>query len=214
MYVRTAAELLAACDLEQHGRVTWGTRLPEPDPGAYIVTLPTWTSEAPLDLEAIDRWLTRRPELTIAGARPTPEVLADYLARWWLPTEVIVYIGKAANLRQRVGQYYDTELGARSPHAGGAWLKTLTGLSELAVSWSTTATHTEAEASLLAAFAANVTPPATYPDRNFVLPWANLEARPNGTLRRRQHQLLGTRAARRQGPGDRGRVDVRQRPED
>lgn len=51
----------------------------------------------------------------------------DRLATFWLPDEVVLYIGLAgASVRKRVRQYYRTPLGDKRPHAGGWWLKTLT----------------------------------------------------------------------------------------
>ena len=52
--------------------------------------------------------------------------LADRLAGFWLPDEVVLYIGRAgprkdigvSELSDRVDEYYTTPLGARSPHAG------------------------------------------------------------------------------------------------
>jgi hypothetical protein len=160
--------------------------------------MPRPRESAPFDVTAIRRWLTLRPELSVAGARPTtPDALADHLSQWWLPSEVILYIGKATSLASRVGQYYDTALGAGRPHAGGAWLKTLDNLSELAVHWALTVKPAKAEADLLVAFSSRVTPPATYPDRELVLPWANLEMVVDRRRRRRQHELLGARPPRR-----------------
>ena len=117
----------------------------------------------PFDLEAIEGWLVSRPELVVRESRPSASVLADHLAHWWLPTEVVLYIGKATSLAARVGQYYDTKLGAGGPHAGGAWLKTLGNLSELTVSWALTASAGPSEAALLTNFGAAVVPHTSIP---------------------------------------------------
>lgn len=111
---------------------------------------------------------------------------------------MISSIGKATSLADRVGQYYDTPLGHRSPRAGGAWLKTVAGLSELTVHWALSTTWALNETLLLAAFAQSVAPLATYPDKDPVLPWANLEATIDG--RRRRHELRGATPLRRAQP--------------
>lgn len=58
---------------------------------------------------------------------------------FWPGDEVVAYIGLAGtSLRKRVGRYYRTPLGARRPHAGGWWLKTLTVLDDLWVHYAAT----------------------------------------------------------------------------
>ena len=65
---------------------------------------------------------------TRGHARPTREQLLQRLAGFWFPDEVVVYIGLAGprknrpvqgEVAKRVGEYYDTPLGANGPHAGG-----------------------------------------------------------------------------------------------
>ena len=196
----TDGELLVRFGLQQAGSVPWGTRPGTGQPGVYVVSMTRPLATAPFDLEAIEGWLVSRPELVVRGSRPAASVLADHLARWWLPTEVVLYIGKATSLAARVGQYYDTKLGEGGPHAGGAWLKTLGNLSELTVSWALTASPGPIEAALLTNFGAAVVPHNQYPDRDLVLPWANLEAVVTGRRRRRQHELYGARPTRPQRP--------------
>lgn len=149
----------------------------------------------PLDQAVIDGWLRRLPRLVVNGARPASATdLAAHLGHWWLPAEVVLYVGKATRLGSRVDQYYATELGARGPHAGGAWLKTLNNLADLTVHWAATRRPADVESDLLDAFGAQAVVPARYPDQDPVLPWANLEIVRHGRRQRRRHSLRGARA--------------------
>src|SRR5437879_2359420 len=84
-------------------------------------------------------------------ARTRPRV-----ASFWLPDEVILYVGKATSLSTRVRQYYSTPLGARSPHAGGHFLKTLSILGELTVHFATTVEPGPTEDAALSFFCSRV----------------------------------------------------------
>jgi hypothetical protein len=123
-------------------------------------------------------WLRRADGLTLHGQRPTPSELAAQVARWWLPDEPIVYIGKATKLSGRVRDYYKTPLGAPKKHGGGRWLKTLVGLRLHFVHWALVATAEDArhaEDEMLRVFAETATLPDSYPTPNVVLPFANLQ---------------------------------------
>ena len=90
--------------------------------------------EAPLSSAAIQTLLKVRPKLTVDGGLPTATMLAERIGSFWLPDEGVLYVGLAGtSLRSRVSQYYKTPLGARRPHAGGWFLKTLANLDELFV---------------------------------------------------------------------------------
>jgi hypothetical protein len=99
-------------------------------------------------------------------------------------------------LAKRVGQYYLTALGARSPHAGGWFLETLSVLPDLHVYYASCADPSEAEQRILAAFRSSVSEPsrAALHDPERPLPFANLEW-PPGTYKR--HGIKGAKAARR-----------------
>lgn len=62
----------------------------------------------PLDFPKLARWIDRVPSLALDGAKTTPEPLKERLSGFWLPDEVILYIGKATTLRSRVRGYYNT----------------------------------------------------------------------------------------------------------
>ena len=109
--------------------------------GLYVVSLakdPDSSEGAvfgcPIHLERIQAWLDARPELTLHGKRPSSAELAQFVARWWIPDEHVLYIGRTGDsLRTRVHAYYKTMLGADGPHAGGSFLKTLGCLDRLYV---------------------------------------------------------------------------------
>jgi hypothetical protein len=175
-----------AAGLEAFGPVRWGTPLPEAAPGVYAVSLasasnatgPTLAA-APLDPLALARLLDIRSGLRLDGAAYQPSVaeLVERLEAFWLPDEVVLYLGLAGQpLRQRVRQYYRTPLGARRPHAGGWWLKTLTVLGDLFVYWAATPQYAQAEKDMLAAFSNGVskTARAGLHDGERVMPFANL----------------------------------------
>lgn len=186
----TVAQLLGSASLSSQPPVRWGTRVPSTKPGIYIVSSAktpdeydrALLAEAPISLGAVADWIETVPTLTLNGVRPTPQELADHLAGFWLPDEVVLYIGKAACLRRRLYDFYRTQLGARRPHRGGHWLKTLSILNELTVFWTETQdveTAEYLESRLLKTFAAGVSESTRKglfdPDHPF--PYANLEIR-------------------------------------
>ncbi|HEY8583308.1 MAG TPA: hypothetical protein VIL49_10180 [Capillimicrobium sp.] len=180
----TVDDVFAAAGLQPVGAVPWGAPVPEAGPGVYVVALtadPGSTAAAlpncPLDPAAVGT-LMARPELTVDRLPTTPEGLRSRLAAFWLPDEVVLYIGLAGtSLRQRVGQYYKTPLGKRSPHAGGWFLKTLTVLPDTWVHYAATDDPAGAEDRMLAAFSAAVSEAsrAALHDSDRPIPFANLE---------------------------------------
>jgi hypothetical protein len=191
-------EVMGAAGLEPAGVVSWLDPVPDRSPGVYVVSLssdPGTTKggliRCPLDPGTLEAWLAVRPQLTVDGGRPTVEELSGRLAAFWLPDEVILYIGKAGtSLRHRVDQYYRTPLGARRPHAGGHWLKTLSVLQDLHVYWAPTDEPEPAEDELLRRFCAGVShrTRGILRDPDHPFPFANLEW-PAGT--RKQHGIKG-----------------------
>jgi transcription elongation factor GreA len=186
-----AAELLRSVGLLADGPATWGTRVRSDRPGVYLVELPAPLAAAPIDFNAIGRWLERVPGLTLDGARPTGRELAARLHRFWLPDQTVLYVGTSvASIGARVAAFQRTPLGDRKPHAGGYWLKTLTGLDRLRVWWAETDATEEYEDALLEAFAATVPPEtaALLHDPGVILPFANLQT--SDRLRKR-HGIAG-----------------------
>jgi transcription elongation GreA/GreB family factor len=127
----------------------------------YIIELPAPVSAAPIDFNAVGRWIERVPTLTVDGATPTGRDLAARLHGVWVADQTVLYIGlSGASIGARVGAFVRTPLGDRRPYAGGYWLKTLTGLDKLRVWWAETDATEEYEDALFGAFAAAV-PAAT-----------------------------------------------------
>jgi len=160
-------DLLSAERLAVQDSVVWSTKITSAEPGVYLVSLMrdprarnSTAKPAPLDLAAVRAWLTRSQTFCIDGipCLDTQPIL-ERLARYWLPDENIVYIGKAASLRSRVHAYYNTPLGNRGPHAGGHWVKTLSVLERCYVHYALTHTSEaahEAEKRLLRLFGERV----------------------------------------------------------
>jgi hypothetical protein len=194
----TVADAFAAAGLVRDNAVRWGTKPGTSDPGVYIVSLTGSLDsfdgkliEAPLAATEFQRWLDLRPELTLDGSRPTVEQLTACVRRFWIPDEVILYIGLAgSSLLERVGHYYNTPIGRRSPHRGGYFLKLLSNLGELGVHYAGCADSAVAERRMLQRFCAHVSQDSrrALQDPAHPFPFANLEW-PRGT--RKTHGLQG-----------------------
>lgn len=199
----TVSGVLEAAGLVAGGCVRWSEPVSEQASGVYVVAL---TSEedssdgalahAPVDLARVDELLAVRPELTLDGRRPSARELAERLEAFWLADEVVLYIGLAGTfLRKRVQQYYRTPLGARSPHAGGWFVKTLSVLPRLFVHYSACDSVRAAESAMLTAFATGVSSTArdSLRDAERVMPFANLESPPGN---RKRHGIAGAKEPR------------------
>jgi transcription elongation factor GreA len=143
------SELMRSLGLEVDGPAVWGTPAPGRGPGLFIVELAAPLDEAPIDTEAVRRWLDRVPALRVDGERPTTHQLARRLAEFWLP-EQILYVGRSRKtVAARVAAMYATALGDDKPNPGGYWLKALYGMSKARIWWATTDAHEEYEDELL-----------------------------------------------------------------
>ena len=152
-----AAALLATVGLEPMEPVLWGTPPGSTRSGVYVVETDEPLEEAPIDLDLVEAWLARVPGLRVDGNRPGAEQLAERLARFWIPSHRVTYIGlTTGSLRSRVRAYYRTPLGDPRPHAGGHWIQTLAHIERFRVWWAETATPGDREDALLKAFAASV----------------------------------------------------------
>jgi len=70
-----------------------------------------------------------------------------------VPDETILYIGLAGtSLRTRVRDYYKTPLGARRPHAGGWFIKSLANVNDLLVHFAPADDPCAAENAMLGSF--------------------------------------------------------------
>jgi transcription elongation factor GreA len=181
----TAPALLREVGLLPDGPVRWGSPVPARGRGVFVVELPGPLPSAPIELTRVGKWLERVPTLTLDGARPTSRALATRLASFWLPTEVVVYVGATeASIGARVAATQRTVLGDRRPSAGGHWLHVLTALPTSRVWWAETDAVEEYEDALLSAFAAAVAGSGSVAATGggVILPFANLR-RPTGERR-------------------------------
>ena len=199
----TVSEIFSAVGLHPAGSRPWGTPIPESGPGVYVVALtagpddrPAAAVPAPVDPTLVQQLLDARPELRLDDMRPDARLLSRRLAAFWLPDEVVLYVGLAGtSVRNRVGAYYRSPLGARRPHSSGWFLKTLANLDDLHVHHAACADPAGAEQRMLAAFSAGVTPAgaAELHDPETPIPFANLHGAQG---HRKEHGITGARGAR------------------
>jgi transcription elongation factor GreA len=183
----TAATLLREVGLLADGPLPWGRPVPARGKGVFVVELAAPLATAPLEMTRVGKWLERVPELHLDGARPTTRALAARIGSFWLPGQVVLYIGAASSsIGGRLAAMDQTVLGDRRPSSAGYWLKTLRDV-PLRVWWSATEAIEEYEDALLSAFEASVRG-AERAGRDAevvdpLLPFANLR-RPTGERRR------------------------------
>lgn len=198
-------DVFAGAGLEPAGAVRWGEPVPPPvaaDTGIYVVALAEHPlsregvlPRCPIDASAVDDLVRKCSRLTLDDGPTSGGRLAERLASFWLPDEVVLYVGLSGQpLRSRVRQYYRTPLGARRPHAGGWWLKTLTVLPELWVHFASTPRFKEHEQQAFNAFVNGVSrgTRSKLHDSERLMPFANLEYPPG---RRKAHGLRGATVA-------------------
>lgn len=207
----SVAALFDAARVSRADKATWGERPLIRAPGVYAVSVTGNAGEsegpglpAPISESAIAELLAVRPELTLDGRRPTPDALRERLAEFWAPDEPVLYVGLAGtSLSKRVSDYYKTPLGARRPHAGGWFLKTLTLLPRLYVHYGPSEDVGSAEDALLGAYCRGISDStrSALRDPDHPFPFANLEWPPGI---RKAHGIKGAREphdGRRADPG-------------
>lgn len=179
--------------LAVQGPVRWGERIPCTTGGIYVICAPSAVATPLFDLAAISDWIAKAPRLSLAGlnhADVTSQHICGELEKFWLADEVILYVGKAGRLRNRIYQYYRTPLGARRPHRGGCWLKALANLRSFDIYWVESEDSGMLEKQVLECFATEagraggMVPGVT---RAPILPFANLEV-PGGM--RKRHAIM------------------------
>lgn len=193
-------QVFAAAGLHPSGCVPWGAAVPETAPGVYVVALTDDTNslkaarrDCRRSQRSLEALLRVRPEFLVDGVRPDTSALAKRLSAFWLPDEVVLYVGLAGtSVHGRVNAYYGTRIGARSPHAGGWFLKMLSVLPQLHVHYAAADKPTVAEDRMLAAFSAQVSDAArrTLHDPDRPIPFANIEW-PKGRYKR--HGITGAK---------------------
>lgn len=172
------------------GPLPWGRPVPARSAGVFVVELPAPLANAPIELSRVGKWLERVPDLRLDGEHPTSKALAARLGTFWLPSQVVVYIGATdRSIGGRVSAMDRTVLGDRRPHSGGHWLHVLRALPTTRVWWAATDAVEEYEDALHTAFAASVEPTDLAAQAALAasgttvsLPFANLR-RPTGERR-------------------------------
>ena len=128
----TPRQLFDAAALPVLGPVPWREPVPERGPGVYVIARVASADSVGERLDA---------EAVLREERP---------ARLWLPTEPVIYIGKATSLRERLNQFYRHRYGDRSPHRGGQDVLLLS--CPLWIDWSAVAVPEAAERAMLGHF--------------------------------------------------------------
>jgi transcription elongation factor GreA len=179
---RSAPALLRAVGVLADGPIVWGRPLPPVGAGVFLVELAAPRATAPIELTRVGKWIEHVDGLRLDGARPTSKALASRLASFWLPDQPILFIGATdTSISRRVAAMAATPLGERRPSSMGHWLGALNLPAGTRVWWAATTATEEYEDALLGAFADGLTDAerAKLPDRDVILPWANLR-RPTG----------------------------------
>ena len=201
----SAAGLGVGSVLGATGAVEWGSPVPETGPGVYVVALTAETETTagavavcPVSSAKVAGLLEACRGLTVDGLRPDVASLCDRLGAFWLPDEVVLYIGmtEGQSLRTRVGQYYTTPLGASRPHRGGWFLKTLTILPGVYVHYAPRSDPGHAKDAMIEAFSQRVSDRSRegLHDPGLPIPFANLEW-DRKRLRKRHRKRHGIKGA-------------------
>lgn len=168
-------DLLRSLGLSVDGPARWGAPVASRAPGIFVVELPGGADSAPIDLQALRRWLDRVPSLTLDGVRPTPQVFQKRLVSEWIAGQPILFVGRSTKgIGSRLAAIYATDLGDAKPASAGHWLKTLSNPGELRVWWAETPAFEEYEDALLTAIGTT--------------PWANKSI--DGSLHSRAEMVV------------------------
>jgi len=182
----TVSKLFKNADLSFSGPVPWAQPVSNDNPGVYVVS----TTNDPkkhlgihtkptISAEIVYKWVHEVTSIELDRvASPNPKDIVNRLAEFWLPDESILYIGMTtAKLEKRINDYYRTPLGAKKPHAGGHWLKTLSNLSSLYVYHASCENPKSKKDQLLGFFVSNISKytKSLLSDSVHPFPFANLE---------------------------------------
>ena len=188
---RGAAELLRQVGLLSDGPVRWGAPVRSARPGVFLVEMAAPLPRAPIDISRIGTWIDRVPTLRLDGERPTGKDLAARLSAFWLPDQVVLYIGSTPDsIGRRVAELESTPLGEPAVGEDGRWLGALRGLEQARVWWADTDAPEEYADAILGAFAEGVAPASAEAlhDPTVVVPFANTST-PSGL--QREHGITG-----------------------
>jgi transcription elongation factor GreA len=187
----TAPLLLRSVGLLADGPAVWGRPFSAGGPGVFVIELPSPPATPRIELTRVGKWIEQVPTLRLDGGVATSRAVAGRIAGFWIPSTTILYIGSSStSIAGRVAAIDATALGQRRPYAGGHWLKLLTGLDRARVWWARTDAIEEYEDALFGAFSEAVPAAdrALLPDRDVVLPFANLRSTAGD---RKAHGLSG-----------------------
>lgn len=196
----SVTSVFASAGLIAEGSVRWGEDLREQAPGVYVLALTqdsgSATSTLPdalIDSASIDRLLAVRPHIEVDGKHASSDGLRRRLSSFWLPSEPVLYIGQTKRpLQSRLREFYATPIGARSPHAGGWWIKALACRSDIHVHFALTQDFKDCERRMLRYFTTNAEVPSAESgaDPHDGMPFANKEWwTENGRRIRRTHGI-------------------------
>ena len=189
----TIVSIAASLKVFVHGPVSWGSCIPSSRSGVYIIAVRSPVIGPVFDTNAIDDWIRTTPRLTLSGKNHSSICAQDLCAemlKFWIPDEMIVYVGRAKVLKRRIYQFYGTPLGARRPHKGGYWIKTLASLCSLDIYWIESQNEKVLEKDVVEFFSRNVTP--AFKNHNIFrlneyLPFANLQMPGGGN---KKHKIV------------------------
>lgn len=187
----TINTLASLVNLNSVEGVKWGTPIQSREEGVYIISSSEDPSmnlgtldTCPLSVEIIRDWINKVGGFKLDRTRTfDEEKVIKRLSGFWLPDENILYIGKAPQrngkkgIGNRVKEYYKTDYGKKSPHAGGHWLKALSNLNSLYVYYAEIDNSALVEQMLLNHFMRQVSVEtrSLLRDKSLTLPFANLE---------------------------------------
>lgn len=185
----TIQQIFSNFGITEIKKVKWGIAINEEQEGVYIVSTSNSQFEnngclpqPEFNDSQLTKWIQKLPDFEIDSNKVTEDSIKKRLSQFWLPDESILYIGKAplrkkgGGIGNRVKEYYKTDIGNKSPHSGGQWIKCLKNLDNLYVYYATCDNSDYIERKMLYYFMQNVsveTLDLLY-DKNMPLPFANL----------------------------------------
>ena len=151
--------------------------------GVYIIALSEPLRSPIISDIAIREWMSKADNMLLDNKKPSKDDIKNRLEEFWYPDEKIIYIGKTSGnnqtLRKRLCQYYRHQLGKRSPHRGGHWIKALLDFDELDVYWGIVEDDDpyEIEQQMMDYFSQGVSEESKQflHDQDLLIPFANLE---------------------------------------
>lgn len=202
----SVSKLFNEAGLDLKGPVKWGKIVREDNPGVYVICLSdnpddiknSCIEKAPLEKKLIKFWTERIPKLQIKNTEYTSkmEALKYRLSEFWLPDEVILYIGQTdRTINKRTQELYIHILGDSKPHNGGQWIHTLQIRENLYIYWAITKKSKISKSKLLDMFMENVSMKTKenlyYPF--LPLPFANLKIASPSSVKTKKHDISNQR---------------------